>query len=438
MSETMRRCETCGGTLVRIGTSNFWRCEYCRNEYEYSQEKGQALIFALNRASEHRLRSDFDGAIVEYSTILKEYPKDEEANWGMFIARCGIEYVKDDRTGEFIPTCHRTLKEDVLSDGYYQAAIKNATSKQAEKYAEQAKVISRLQKRILRQMEDEEEYEVFISFKAKDEEGYPTKDSVIARNIHDKLQAAGIKTFFSEVTLKNRIGDEYEPIIYKALHSCKQFILVTTSEAHTNAVWVKNEWSRFRDRMLEENRNKCAFAVFEGKDSVPTFLRGMQGYDLSKYPNGGYEIAIADYLSLALGKVQKTDENAELKKRLEEQQRQMEEMRQMMSQMSQIQNATPAQQPASLTEIQYNELDFYIQRKELIKYRDRGQATNVVIPKGVEKIRSGAFSDCKNVKSIIIPSSLTYITNNAFSNCPNLTNVTIPNSITSIGDSAFV
>ncbi len=298
----IRRCETCGGELILQKDTGAWQCKFCGNLYYLKEEKGESLILALNRAAEYRRRSDFDSAIIEYTALLKGHPHDEEANWGMFIARCGIEYVKDDRSGQMIPTCHRTLRGDVLEDPYYKEAVANASKQQAEIYQNQAKAIARIQKKIKQQMADEEEYEVFISFKSKDEKGYPTKDSVIARNIYDKLHAAGIHTFFSDVTLANRIGDEYEPIIYKALHSCRYFILVTTSEANTNAVWIKNEWSRFRDRMHEEDLSHCAFAVFEGKDCIPPFMRGMQGFDLSKYPNGGYEIAVTDFLILHLRK----------------------------------------------------------------------------------------------------------------------------------------
>ncbi len=306
----LRRCETCGGELVEGG--GFWRCRFCGNIFYTKQEKGESLILSLNRAAEYRRRSDFDGAIVEYTALLERYPNDDEANWGMFIARCGIEYVKDDRTGKMIPTCHRTLRGDVLEDKYYKKAVSNAQDEQAEIYRSQAETIAKLQKNIKKQMQAEEEYEVFISFKSKDEKGYPTKDSVVARNIHDKLSAQGIKTFFSDVTLSKRVGDEYEPIIYKALHSCKYFILVTTSEEHTNSVWIKNEWSRFRDRMHDEELTHCAFAVFDGKDSIPSFMRGMQGFDLSKYPNGGYEIAVADFLALKLNKSAERSETSRM------------------------------------------------------------------------------------------------------------------------------
>ena len=53
----------------------------------------------------------------------------------------------------------------------------------------------------------------------------------------------------TEKTLENRIGSEYEPIIFKALHTSKIFILVGTSKEHIESNWVRNEWSRFIDRI---------------------------------------------------------------------------------------------------------------------------------------------------------------------------------------------
>ncbi len=291
----MRRCETCAGELVFQAEQGFWKCQSCGNKYYIKDEKHETLVHSLNRAAELRHRSDFEGAIVEYTAILKTHPEDDEANWGMFISRCGIEYVKDDRTDEYIPTCHRTVKGNVLDNIYYKNAIKYGHDEQVKLYQAQAKRIAELQKEIKRKLDNEKDFDVFISFKSKDENGYPTKDASIARKIYDELNKVGIKTFFSDVTLKHRMGEQFEPIIYKALHSCKYFILVTTCEEHTNAVWVKNEWSRFRDRMDEEKMTNCAFAVFEGKDSIPPFMRQMQGFDLSHYPNGGYEDAVKDF-----------------------------------------------------------------------------------------------------------------------------------------------
>ena len=65
-------------------------------------------------------------------------------------------------------------------------ALKNAVPEQVQIFEEKAKQIEKLQKAIKFKMQDEEEFEVFISFKSTDANGNPTKDRAIARRIRDE------------------------------------------------------------------------------------------------------------------------------------------------------------------------------------------------------------------------------------------------------------
>ncbi|MCD7729427.1 MAG: TIR domain-containing protein [Clostridia bacterium] len=291
-------CETCGGALIFSDGGLSAKCPYCGNEYAFREEKSQALSLALNRAAAYRAKGDFDAAINEYKSVLADYPQDAEAHWGLALSIYGIEYVEDSRTKKLIPTCRRTVRQSIFDNPDYVQAIDNADPAQAQAYAAKAKVIDRLQKDIMRRMDEEQDYDVFICFRSADENGLPTRERTIARRIYDELTRRGIKTFFSEVTLKDRIGDDYEPIIYKALYSCKFFILVAVSEQNINSPWVKNEWSRYRDRMAEEGLTGACCAVYEGMSlaDFPAFMRSVQGVNLAKYPAGGYEIELADNL----------------------------------------------------------------------------------------------------------------------------------------------
>lgn len=322
MSETniMLRCETCGGELNYSDDLKSAVCLNCGNEYHFKGEKSEALILALNTANAKRIACDFDGASIDYKAVIGREPDDAEAHWGLVLSTYGIEYVEDPRTKNRIPTCRRTVKASILENEDYLLALNNAAYEQKEIYKEKAAIIDRLQKKIKRQLEDEEEYDVFISFKSTDESGHPTEDRQIARRIYDELTRRGIKTFFSEITLKSRLGEDYEPIIYKALYSCKFFILVATSEENMNSAWVKNEWSRYRDRVFDEALSNAGCAVFKNikLNELPSFLRG-QGIDLVKYPAGGYEIEIADGLSARFGLIKKNEEAEEIKRQLEEQ-----------------------------------------------------------------------------------------------------------------------
>lgn len=326
MKVLVNTCENCGGKLEIIDEKHAF-CPFCESEYFFKDDRSDALNIALNRAKMKRLDNDFDGSITEYKLVLKDNPEDAEAYWGLVLSTYGIEYVEDPRTKKMIPTCRRTIIRDILDDENYKKALEYSEHEQREQYEKNAVVISRLQKKIKRQLEDEEDYTVFLSFKSANEDGTPTRERYIARKIYDELTKRGIKTFFSEITLKNRIGEDFEPIIFKALYSCKYFILVATSEENINATWVKNEWSRFRDRITDENLTDCCFAVFGDipVSKLPAFIR-KQGINLAKYPAGGYEIEIADALALKLGLINRNSESDEIRQQLEEQKRAQREL----------------------------------------------------------------------------------------------------------------
>ena len=62
----------------------------------------------------------------------------------------------------------------------------------------------------------------------------------------------------------------------------------------------------------------------------------------------------------------------------------------------------------------------------------------LVIPEGVTKIESQAFSDNDNLTAVEIPDSVTEIGDFAFGDCSKLISVTIPDSVTNIGEGAFI
>ena len=161
--------------------------------------------------------------------------------------------------------------ESILTDTDYQAVLQYADSVSRAVYEEQAAAINGLQKKILEIVKSEKPFDVFICYKETDESGARTKDSVIANEIYHELTNSGLKVFFSAITLEDKLGQEYEPYIFAALTSAKVMLVLGTKTEYFNAVWVKNEWSRYLHLMKSDRKTK--------RTLIPCF-RDMDAYDL--------------------------------------------------------------------------------------------------------------------------------------------------------------
>jgi hypothetical protein len=222
----------------------------------------------FNRANHLRRLCEFDKAVAAYEAILVEDNTEAEAHWGVVLSRYGIEYVEDPGSGERIPTCHRVQMESVLRDADYVMALEHAPDAVARAYyQEQGKRIAEIQRDILAVSAQEAPYDVFVCYKESTEGGSRTADSVLAQEIHHHLTEKGMRVFYAKISLEEHLGQKYEPYIYGALTSARVMVVVGTKAEHFNAVWVRNEWSRFlqlrpkRDRSGEDIQRQTTVVV---------------------------------------------------------------------------------------------------------------------------------------------------------------------------------
>ncbi|MBR2391112.1 MAG: TIR domain-containing protein [Clostridia bacterium] len=295
------RCSSCGSSAVENIGNNIGKCKHCGSTMLLPRQN-EEIVSLLNAAYVYRENFNYDLAIKSYQFVLEKDSNELSAYEGILLSKYGIEYVKDSYTGKLIPTCHRAHFKSIFEDDYYKTLTMLANDQQKQVIEAKAKEIDVLQKAIERQLQNEQEYDVFISYKATDKNGEKTEDSVIAREIYEELTKKNYRVFLAEKSLENRIGSEYEPIIFKALHTSSVFILVGTSKENVEANWVRNEWSRFIDRIKnnEDLPSGCFIPVFKGMNpyDMPkinnTFV---QGVDASKL---GYAITIVDGVSKML------------------------------------------------------------------------------------------------------------------------------------------
>ncbi len=295
------KCKMCGGTL-EVNNETVFECEYCGTKQTVPTSKDENLQSVYNRANTLRIKSEFDKAEKLYEKIVQTDETQAEAYWGMILCRNGIEYVEDPVTLKRIPTCHRASFESIIADEDYKSAIKYADFMQKGIYEAEAKEIDRIQKEIIALSQKEEPYDVFICYKETDFDGKRTQDSVIANDIYYQLTQEGFKVFYAAITLEDKLGSAYEPCIFAALNSAKVMLVIGTNSEYFNAVWVKNEWSRYL-KIIKKDRNKLLIPCYKDMDAydLPEEFSHLQAQDMSK-------IGFINDIVRGIKKVIKTDE----------------------------------------------------------------------------------------------------------------------------------
>ncbi len=277
------QCRMCGGDLLFSPGDTYGQCANCGRKSPLPNVNDERRLNLFLYADQLRRQHEFDRALDAYGEILKESGRNAEAHWGVVLCRYGIEYVDDPATGKRVPTCHRTQMTSILADEDYKAAILCAPDAESRRlYEEEAGYIAEVQKRILAISRNEQPYDVFICYKENDENGQQTRDSALAWDIYDDLTERGYKVFFSRVTLQARLGQEYEPYIFAALHSAPVMLVIGTRPGHFNAVWVRNEWSRYLALMKHDSRLLIPCYQGMAPSQLPPELSALQGLDMSR------------------------------------------------------------------------------------------------------------------------------------------------------------
>ena len=277
------KCKMCGGDLVIEPGATVAECEYCGSRQTVPNQDNEKKLTLFARANRLRASCEFDKAAGIYESIVAEFPQEAEAYWGLVLCKYGIEYVDDPATGKKIPTCHRSSFESVLDDSNFDQAMENADVVARKVYREEAKQIEELRKGIIEVSVKEEPYDIFICYKETDDKGDRTLDSVLAQDIYDALMEKGYRVFFSRITLEDKLGQEYEPYIFAALNSAKIMLAVGTDYEYYNAVWVKNEWSRYL-MLMAEDRTKHLIPCYKNIDAydMPREFAKLQAQDMGK------------------------------------------------------------------------------------------------------------------------------------------------------------
>ncbi len=277
------KCKMCGGDLEVINGATVAECEYCGTRQTVPNADDDKKLTLFARANRLRMGNEFDKAAGVYENIVADFPEEAEAYWGLVLCKYGIEYVDDPATAKKIPTCHRSSFESVFDDNNFEQTLENADPIARSVYRDEAKHIEEIRKGILEVSAKEEPYDIFICYKETGHDGNRTVDSVMAQNVYDMLTDKGYRVFFSRITLEDKLGRQYEPYIFAALNSAKIMLVFGTDYEYFNAVWVKNEWSRFL-KLMATDKSKHLIPCYKNLDAydMPKEFLNIQSQDMSK------------------------------------------------------------------------------------------------------------------------------------------------------------
>jgi len=277
------KCKMCGGTLEFKSGDTVATCDSCGTLQTLPKMDDEHRMNLYDRANHYRRANEFDKAMGIYEQILNEDRTDAESYWSLVLCRYGIEYVEDPNSHKRVPTVNRAQYTSIYDDEDYKSALQYATAEQKKVYEEEAEKINEIQKGILAISQKEEPFDVFICYKETDANGRRTQDSVLANDLYHQLTQEGFKVFFSRITLEDKLGTAYEPYIFAALNSAKVMVVLGTKEEYFNAVWVKNEWSRFL-ALIRDGKKKILIPAYRDMDpyDLPEEFSHLQAQDMSK------------------------------------------------------------------------------------------------------------------------------------------------------------
>ena len=294
-------CNSCGANLIY--KDGRWVCPAC-GAYKEEEISNEEVTLLYNASQKLRLAS-FDDAEELYADIVKKYPKNSEAHWGLVLSRYGIKY-EDDYDGRKLPTCYAATMESFLSDKEYLAALSCAPDAKVKAYyAEQGKIIEKNRIEWYEKASKEPAYDVFLCFKDSDKENNieRTDDSIEVANLYTYLSGKGYRVFFSRETLRDKVAEKYEPYIYNALNTASVMIVYGSKPEYFESVWMKNEWTRFLKRMREGLKVDGSLIVaYDGMNpaELPKVFAGRQCLDARKKTfYGDLETLIARVIAIA-------------------------------------------------------------------------------------------------------------------------------------------
>ncbi len=204
------------------------------------------------------------------------------------------ELLKDNQSPEglnCLKTSYTRLLNYCKTIGGMDDVISSALSKMKESEKEFAKgklIVEETKNDIIKQYRtylglefpESDNYDVFISYKSEDE--------MLARRVYDYLLSEGKRVFLACEVLPDMGKTEYRDAIMDALDHSQHFVLVTSKLDYITSNWVKEEWSFYVSKLIEDNhKGNLAIIIHDDfkvdKNQLPPNLRYKQRLLMSNF-----------------------------------------------------------------------------------------------------------------------------------------------------------
>ena len=274
-------CNICGANYEN--RNGRWKCPAC-GAYKPEELSNEELTLMFV-ADQKRRMGDFEEAERAYTDIIEKYPQNSYGYWGRLLSKHGIKYERD-YDGRMIATCCAPTIESLYSDKDCLNAIDLADNDTKQYFKSQAEYIESVRDLWIKKASKEKPYDIFICYKDSDLANNinRTEDSFDAQNLYTHLVEKGYRVFFSRESLRDKIGEKYEPYIFGALASAKVMIVYGNSSEYITSTWLKNEWTRYQKMMREGSKKPNSLIVaYKGfsPSELPTSLSSAQCLDAS-------------------------------------------------------------------------------------------------------------------------------------------------------------
>lgn len=297
-----QKCTYCGASLSFLEGAAYTECEFCGNQLSLKLSVDENIKQRKDMANTYYLANDFDSAKNLYQMVVADKPNDAESYWMMALCTFGINYEDDPISGKKIPTCHRASYSSILQNDDFKNAMYYGDPQEQQFFQRSAERIDEILVGIRQQIANEKDYDVFICYKEKEigSETQRTQEAEFAMRLYYKLKDEGYRTFYAPETLQGKAGRDYEPFIFHALNTAKVMLVLGFSSAHFNATWVKNEWSRFHERLSSNPKLRlvpCYNRLLMNVQEVPARLAGLnQALDVADIGVNGLADYVKDWL----------------------------------------------------------------------------------------------------------------------------------------------